>query len=168
MIQIRWRASPRIVERKHRATVVVEIGVETRQIAGCVRLAGQSIHAVVVFLWAAAKPGVIRAAWRVRQCPEVIVERVVFLHHNDDVLDLVQVTIAKRLSWYERREHEGRQQSHSWNREQSHNPCSLLSLFGLAPNPCFRTVGSLLPITCRTNRHGESQALMESYIFPAI
>src|SRR4029077_13286052 len=99
MIEIGRHASPGLMERKHRSAVVIEVGVETRQIASGVHLARQSIHAVVVFLSASARRRVIRAPWCIGQGPEVIVERVVLLYHDDHMLDFVYVTVSQSLPW---------------------------------------------------------------------
>src|SRR2546429_697092 len=148
MIQIRCRASPRVMKSKHRAAMVIHIRIETRQISSGVHFARQSFHAAVVALPAAAKPGVERATRSVRQCPKVVVERVVFLHDDDYVLDLVQVTIAKRLPWHERHEHESRQQSASQNPEPSHSSASSITAGVFGPRP-----GTLLSLSYRSEEH---------------
>src|ERR1700674_5838880 len=99
MIEIGRHASSGIMERKHRSAAVIEIGVETRQIACRVYLARQSIHALVVFLAASAGGRVISARWCIAQSPEIVVERVVLLHHDNYVLDSVYVTVSQRLPW---------------------------------------------------------------------
>jgi len=115
---------------------------------------------------AAAKPRVERATRSVRQRPKVVVERVVFLHDDDYVLDLVQATIAKRLPWHERHEHESRQQSASQNPEPSHSAASSITAGVFGPRagtllslsyseqfafpPGFRIIRSPLPIAVGT------------------
>src|SRR5882762_10444784 len=51
--------------------------------AGTLPLAGEPVHAAVIV--PSARAGVIRAIGHVRQGPEIVVERMVLLHHDDDV-----------------------------------------------------------------------------------
>jgi hypothetical protein len=41
---------------------------------------------------------VIRAARDVRQSAEIVVERVVLLHHDDDVIDPIEIGLSVRWS----------------------------------------------------------------------
>jgi hypothetical protein len=80
------------VECEDLATVGVHIGVGAAQRAIARHLAGQAVDAAVVVGAAAAGVPIVAvarmvdAARHVGQRAEVIVEGMIFLHHDDDVL----------------------------------------------------------------------------------
>jgi hypothetical protein len=86
------------VEREHLAGVVVDVGIGAGERAVARHLAGQPVDAAVVVGAAAAVVrvsvvrirGVVDTAGGIGERTEVIVKRIIFLHHHNDVLQILQ------------------------------------------------------------------------------
>src|SRR5262245_66472406 len=90
--------------------VVIDVGVETSEQAGLVHRARQTVNTTMIIVAAAARViaatgaikvlirRVIRTARRVSQGPEIIVERMVLLHDDDDVHYHAELSISARRS----------------------------------------------------------------------
>ena len=107
MVEVRLlvRSGPPVVEVRFGAVVGQfegadplhprrRIGVEVPVAAvetGPLPLASETVDAAMVA--SCARAGMIWTARHVRQHPEVVVERMVFLHHDDDVVHLAQVAL---------------------------------------------------------------------------
>src|SRR5690349_19801458 len=102
VIEIRSHAAARVMERKHRAAVVVAVGIAAREIASRVHAAAQAVYARMVIFAAAAivsitvfPPGiVIWAARRIGQRAEIVIERMVLLHDDDYVFSLMRIAFG--------------------------------------------------------------------------
>src|SRR5215831_10683794 len=97
MIEVRNHAAARRLERAHDRPVVVQIRIRAIE-CSVVNPARQSVHTLVIPGCALAVAIVVWASRRVCQCTEVIVKRMILLHHDDDVVYLVQVSVRKRRS----------------------------------------------------------------------
>ena len=73
------------LERAHDRRVVIQIRIRAIE-HSVVSPARQSVHALVIPGCALAVAIVVRASRRVCQCPELIVKRMILLHHDDDVV----------------------------------------------------------------------------------
>ena len=102
VIEIGNDAAAVVVEGEHDAVVVVAVGVEADQLVVGGE-AGQPVDAAVIVLAAAvvvaiaipiAARMVVGAARRIGERAEVVVERMVLLHHDDDVIDLSQIAVG--------------------------------------------------------------------------
>jgi hypothetical protein len=89
------------MEGEDGASIVIQVGVGTGELAGGIHAAGEPVNTAMVVLPAAAvavaiiaRGRVIRATGRVGKRAEVIVERVVLLHDDDDVPHLVGIAFS--------------------------------------------------------------------------
>src|SRR5205823_726213 len=130
---------PRIVEGSHTMALWAGIAVLADEISRHGRrLAREAVDAGVVVGRARTSspraPGtVVRRVGHVRQHPEVIVERVVLLHHDDDVIDVLQVAVGTRRRGAEsqRRENQRRTERGVADQRGLHDP----ELLGLQRAP---------------------------------
>src|SRR5215510_9918433 len=83
---------------------IINIGVQTNKVAGGIGPAGKAVDAAVVASPAAVHViavaitvarSMVRTAGRICQRAEVVVKGMILLHHDDDVLNLVQVTFCE-------------------------------------------------------------------------
>jgi hypothetical protein len=74
--------------------VIVQIGVPATEIAQRIGAAGEAVHASVIGCGARAVSVPVRTAGCINENPKVIVKRMVLLHHDDDVIDLLKVNIV--------------------------------------------------------------------------
>jgi hypothetical protein len=95
VIEVGDYATGRIVERVDCAAVVVEIAVGAIQSAAGCNGASQGVDAFVVGGGAGSVSVVIRTAGSIGERSEIIVERMVFLHDDDDVVDLCQTAVGE-------------------------------------------------------------------------
>jgi hypothetical protein len=94
MIQVGRSAALPIVKNRNERAIIIPVCVETAQAPVVVRHAGQAVDAAVVSVSASEQPAVIRAARRIGQRPEVIIERVVFLHNHNHMFYFLQVAVG--------------------------------------------------------------------------
>jgi hypothetical protein len=125
VIEVGTGAAAVVVKGENRAAVVIEVGVEAGDVAGLVGFAGKAVDTVVVILAAAVEFMVIRAAGRVGQCAEVIVEGMVLLHDHDHVFHFFYVAVGKRWFWCKQRKRERQNQKRSNISEQTVHQDSL-------------------------------------------
>src|SRR5690349_21007755 len=85
VVKVGRYAAARIMKRKHRASIVVLVGIAAREISRGIHAAAQAVHTRMVIFAAAAivvvailTPGiVIWAARRIGQRSEIVIERMV-------------------------------------------------------------------------------------------
>lgn len=89
------------MEGEELRAIVVEVGIETVEGAGGVGQTGESINtsmvvgvAAIISVWR-----MITAFWGRTLAPEIVVEGVIFLHHDDDVIDFFQSGLGERRVW---------------------------------------------------------------------
>src|SRR5215469_9700565 len=87
------------MEGKNQVSAVLQVRIRTGQSAVTVHCTGEAVHASVVVAAATPLAGVIRALRRVGQGPKVVIERMVFLHDDDDVLNLGDVAVGCGRDW---------------------------------------------------------------------
>src|SRR5579864_6619440 len=92
MVEIRPGAIFPLMKRAYGAAVIVEIGICAGDIAGALDTAVKPVDTRMVVRFARTR--MVRRAADVRQCTEIIVEGMVFLHYDDDVLDIVQIAVG--------------------------------------------------------------------------
>src|SRR2546428_3029302 len=92
MVEIGLHAIVGLVEGADELAIVVAIGVEAPKVACVVAQASEPVDTRVVVVPAGA--AVVWTARRVGERPEIVVERVVLLHDDHDVLNLVEVAIG--------------------------------------------------------------------------
>jgi hypothetical protein len=95
MVKVGKHATAGAVERIHRAAIVIHIAVAASQAAATADRASKAVDALVIAAGAGSVSIVIRAAGSISERPKIIVEGVIFLHHDDDVVDLCQAAIGK-------------------------------------------------------------------------
>jgi hypothetical protein len=95
VIEVGDYATGRIVESIDGAAVVVEIAIGAIQAAFCRNGASKAVDTFVIGAGTGSVAAVIRTAGSVGERSEIIVERMVFLHDDDDVIDFVQATVGK-------------------------------------------------------------------------
>ena len=91
MIEIGAGAIFQLVKCVYGAAVVIQIRIRASEVAMRVDGAGEPIHTTMIVLRAGA--AMVWTHGVVRQRTEVVVERMVLLHHDNYVVDLVKVAI---------------------------------------------------------------------------
>src|SRR5438067_11703898 len=102
MVEIRNNAPAGIMERYYPRAVVIQIRVGASQVADRINCARQTIDALVVAWQAGSRRIVIGTVRRISQCAEIIIERMIFLHDDDDVVDFLQA-IGESQAWPDER-----------------------------------------------------------------
>jgi hypothetical protein len=97
---------------------LIEVEVQAEKISMLETKTGQSVDArmIVATTW----PWMVRTARYVRQHAKVIVERVVLLHHDDDVVNRVEVAVSAGSSDRGGNCGHHEKQTHRYNRRAPH------------------------------------------------
>jgi hypothetical protein len=93
MVEARAAANAAVVEGEDLLAVQVHVEVGAREIAGAINLTRQPVHALMIASLLPFATGMIRTTRYVGQRPEVIIERTILLHHEDEVIDLSEVAV---------------------------------------------------------------------------
>src|SRR5262249_14855415 len=121
----------RIMESQDRVSVVVNVRVEAGQVARVIFDTGESIHTAMVIFpattivtvpIAVSVSRVIRTVRRISQRPKVVVKGMILLHHDDDVLDSLQIAPTRHYRVPQQRNPPRQRQPP--NRMSSHPPLS--------------------------------------------
>jgi hypothetical protein len=89
VVQVRQHAASGIVEGEHSPAFVVDIRIRATEVFRWIDCAGQAVDTLMITFCARAIAIVIGTAGREGQNTEIVVERMVFLHHHNDVIHLV-------------------------------------------------------------------------------
>jgi hypothetical protein len=92
MVEVRLHAIILQMKGRDERAVIIEVGVEAPQLVGGVTLAGEPIDACMLVVL--ARPAAVGTASDIGQRAEIVVERVVLLHQDDDVFHPAEITIG--------------------------------------------------------------------------
>jgi len=95
------------MESIDRGAVGIEVAVGATQAAATCDGASEAVDAAVISAGTGSFSAVVGASGSIGQRPKVIVEGVVFLHHDDNVVDLCQIAVGKCQAGWEQTDSQG-------------------------------------------------------------
>ena len=93
MIKIGQHTAARFMKRAYRRIIVVRIRIRAVQIPRWVGCTSQAVHTLVIVHCTSAV--VVRTPRCLTKHTKVVVKGMVLLHHDDDVLKILQVSIGQ-------------------------------------------------------------------------
>lgn len=120
VVEVGRSAAPGVVKSGHERNIVIAIRVEASQITIFVVQTQQAVNTGMIIWPAAEETCVVGATRRVDQRAKIIIEGVIFLHDDNHMLDLLQVTVGPCWNLSHTSHNEQQQKSGSNKLEQSH------------------------------------------------
>src|SRR5438046_1182246 len=110
VVESRTPADQVVVEGEDLLPLRVQVEVRTREAAVRVDRARETVHALMIVARILRTARMIGAARHVWQRAEIVIERAVLLHHEHEVIHLVEVAVRAGAAGMDARERDQREQ----------------------------------------------------------